>query len=118
MNLLPPLDVRQRYTIEEAIRYLRTSRKTLYDDIAIGRIATITQGRRRYVPGSEIARLSFTERAGNESLLVRLRDPKLLGQESLREDAALEIERLTDLLEQKGIVHRIVTVCRNCAGGD
>ena len=41
---LPPLDPAQRYSIEkEAIAYLRSSRKTLYDDISEGRLAN--QGR-------------------------------------------------------------------------
>lgn len=30
----------------------------------------------------------------HESLLERLRDPKYIGQEGMREDAAVEIERL------------------------
>lgn len=55
-TVLPPLDERQRYSIPEAILYLRTSRKTIYDDIAAGRLTTIKEGRRRYVPGSEIVR--------------------------------------------------------------
>lgn len=55
---LPPLDERQRYSIEEAIAYLRSSRKTLFDDIKQGRLATIKEGKRRFVPGSEIARRS------------------------------------------------------------
>jgi len=55
---LPPLDLAQRYTIPEAIDYLRSSRKTIYDDIREGRLATIKEGKRRFVPGSEIARRS------------------------------------------------------------
>jgi len=70
---LPPLDLNQRYTCNEAIRYLRTSRKTLYWMIATGTLRTIQEGGRtirsgeragrriagrRYVPGSEIARVS------------------------------------------------------------
>lgn len=55
---LPPLDPLQRYTVEESCRYLRTSRATLYEEISTGKIATIQEGRRRYVPGSEIARRS------------------------------------------------------------
>ncbi len=57
-SMLAPLDERQRYTINEAIRYLRTSRQSIYKLIDEGRIATISQGKRRFVPGSEIARLS------------------------------------------------------------
>lgn len=65
---LPPLDIAQRYTIPEAIRYLRTSRKGIYFLIAAGDLKTITVGSRRtkrgthagrrYVPGAEIAKLS------------------------------------------------------------
>jgi hypothetical protein len=58
---LPPLDERQRYSIDEAIAYLRSSRKTLFDDIREGRLATIQEGKRRFVPGSEIARRSRLE---------------------------------------------------------
>lgn len=55
---LPPLDVLQRYTVPEAGRYLRTSHVTIYNKIAAGLIASIKDGSRRYIPGSEIARLS------------------------------------------------------------
>jgi len=55
---LPPLDLAQRYTIPEAIFYLRSSRKTIYEDIRGGRLATIKEGKRRFVPGTEIARRS------------------------------------------------------------
>jgi excisionase family DNA binding protein len=62
-SILAPLDPLQRYTVEEAIRYLRTSRQSIYNLIDAGRIATINQGKRRFVPGSEIARLSRVETA-------------------------------------------------------
>ncbi len=55
---LPALNPAQRYSIDEAIIYLRLSRKTVFDDIREGRLATIQEGRRRFVPGSEIARRS------------------------------------------------------------
>lgn len=55
---LLPLDTAQRYTIPEAIAYLRTSRQTIFINIKAGLIATIKEGKRRYVPGTEIARLS------------------------------------------------------------
>jgi excisionase family DNA binding protein len=58
LHQLPPLDPLQRYTVEEAVRYLRTSRPTLYELIHSQQIATIQEGRRRYVPGSEIVRRS------------------------------------------------------------
>ena len=41
---LPPLDPAQRYNVEEAIAYLRTSRRSLYDDINAGRLLTILEG--------------------------------------------------------------------------
>ncbi len=53
-----PLDPQQRYTVEEAIAYLRTSRATLYGLINSGAIKTISEGKRRFVPGSEIVRRS------------------------------------------------------------
>lgn len=57
---LPPraLDPAQRYSILESLALLRTSRKTLYQLIGRGELRVIKQGRRTYVPGSEIARLS------------------------------------------------------------
>ena len=66
---LPPVDAGQRYSIPESLRYLRCSRKTLYKIIAAGDVQTIAVGQRRskrgallagrrYVPGSEIVRLS------------------------------------------------------------
>lgn len=55
---LPPLDPRQRYSIAEACDYLRISRPLMTRRIAQGCIATITDGRRRFVPGTEIVRLS------------------------------------------------------------
>lgn len=55
---LAPLDTAQAYTVPESIAYLRTSRPTLYSMIRDGSLRTITRGRRRLIPGSEIARLS------------------------------------------------------------
>ncbi len=55
---LPPLDELQRYSIPEAIAYLRKSRKTVYDDIRAGRLRVLKEGKRTFVPGSEIARRS------------------------------------------------------------
>ncbi len=57
-NFLPPVDANQRYSVDEALAYLRTSRRPFYEKLNAGLIATITEGRRRYVPGSEIVRLS------------------------------------------------------------
>ena|ERR1700733_6980563 len=65
LTRLPTLDVQQRYTVPEALAYLRTSRKTFYTLITQGRLSVIKEGNgkrkrkgRTYVPGSEIARLS------------------------------------------------------------
>jgi excisionase family DNA binding protein len=55
---LAPLDPAARYSVPEALARLRTSRKTLYELIGRGELRVIKQGRRTYVPGSEIARLS------------------------------------------------------------
>lgn len=55
---LPPVDTAQAYTIVEGIAYLRTSRPTLYGMINSGMLRTITRGRRRLIPGTEIVRLS------------------------------------------------------------
>lgn len=55
---LPALDPAQRYTVEETIRYLRSSRATVYRDIAQGRLRTIKEGARTYIPGSELVRRS------------------------------------------------------------
>src|SRR5258705_79720 len=56
-RFLPPLDQLQRYPINEAGSYLRMSRARLYEKIAAGELTVIRDGRRTYVPGSEIARL-------------------------------------------------------------
>jgi excisionase family DNA binding protein len=55
---LGPLDPLRRYTVEDAMRYLGISRFTLYADIREGRIQTIKDRARRFVPGSEIVRRS------------------------------------------------------------
>jgi excisionase family DNA binding protein len=55
---LGPLDPLRRYTVEDALRYLGISRFTLYADIRENRIQTIKDRNRRFVPGSEIARVS------------------------------------------------------------
>lgn len=60
---LPPLDLNQRYTIEEAAAYLRISRAGLYNLIASGAVQSITEGRRRFIPGDVIAARSRWERA-------------------------------------------------------
>lgn len=52
---LPPLDLLQRYTIDETSAYLRQSRAKTYNDINAGLLESFNDGRRRYVPGSSIA---------------------------------------------------------------
>ena len=60
VRTLPPLDLRQRYTIEEACAYLRCSRARLYQHIGAARLETVQDGRRTYITGRVIA--EFTER--------------------------------------------------------
>lgn len=55
---LPPFDPQLRYPVERAAEYLSVSRAHIFTRIKNGDIATIRDGRRVYVPGSEIARLS------------------------------------------------------------
>lgn len=52
-------DDRLRYAIPEAAGLLRISRAKLYINIAAGLIFTIKDGKRNFIPGSEIARLSM-----------------------------------------------------------
>ena len=54
-ELLPPLDAAQRYSVNEACAYLRVSRAYLYKLIRTGKLPTIPDGRRTFVPGSAIA---------------------------------------------------------------
>jgi prophage regulatory protein len=61
LRTLPPVDVAQRYTIAEATSYLRISHASVYKEINVGRIKVLKQGKRTFVPGSEIARLSILE---------------------------------------------------------
>jgi hypothetical protein len=58
LTALPPIDVLQRYPIEEAILYLRQSRARTYKQIKCGELRVIKDGKRAYIPGSEIARKS------------------------------------------------------------
>ena len=54
---LPPLDINQRYSIDEACAYLRKCRASLYTDIKNG-MPVIKDGRRTFVPGAVIAERS------------------------------------------------------------
>jgi predicted DNA-binding transcriptional regulator AlpA len=60
---LAPVDVAQRYTIKEATSYLRISHASIYKEINARRIRVLKHGKRTFVPGSEIARLSRLEDA-------------------------------------------------------
>jgi len=62
---LPPtlLDERQRYSVPEALALLRTSRASLYKLIRAGTLHPIKQGKRTYLSGAEIARLSTVQAA-------------------------------------------------------
>ena len=55
---LPPVDARQRYSIPEGVQYLRLSRSEIYARIKSGTIKVIKDGKRTFVPGTEIIRLS------------------------------------------------------------
>lgn len=60
---LPPLDPAQRYTVSEALAYLRISRSRFYQNIDCGEIKILKDGSRTFVPGSEIARASCAPQA-------------------------------------------------------
>jgi len=55
---LPPIDQNQRYTIPEAAEYLRCSQAYVYQKIASGKVQTLKDGRRTYIHGSELIRVS------------------------------------------------------------
>jgi Helix-turn-helix domain len=57
-STLLQLDPLQRYTVPEASELLRQCRAKTYQDIQAGRIQIIKDGKRTYVPGSEIIRRS------------------------------------------------------------
>jgi hypothetical protein len=56
----PPIqiDPNQRYSLAETWATLRQSPAKTYVDIRHGKIKVIREGRRTYVPGSELIRLS------------------------------------------------------------
>ena len=54
LSPLLPLDPLQRYTVDEACRYLRISRTHMYKEISSRRLRTISDGRRTFIPGLEI----------------------------------------------------------------
>jgi len=60
-RILAPVDVPQRYTVAEAVSYLRISHASIYKEIKARRIGVLKHGKRTFVPGSEIARVSRLE---------------------------------------------------------
>lgn len=64
----PPVDLAQRYTIKEATAYLRVSHASIYKEINARRIRVLKHGKRTFVPGSEIVRLSRLEDATTPSV--------------------------------------------------
>jgi excisionase family DNA binding protein len=58
---LPPLDLLQRYTVTETARYLRVSRTWVFKLVADDKLDTLKEGRRRFVFGTAIAKLSTPE---------------------------------------------------------
>ena len=64
---LAPLDLKQRYSINEANAYLRQSRAKTYQDIKAGKLPIIKDGRRTYIPGTAIAARSEIATAANEA---------------------------------------------------
>lgn len=57
------MDVAQGYTIKEASAYLKISHASTYKEINARRLRVLKRGKRTFVPGSEIARLSQLEQA-------------------------------------------------------
>src|SRR5258708_26086732 len=55
---ISPVDVAQRYTVKEATGYLRISHASIYKKTKARRLRVLKHGKRTFVPGSEIARLS------------------------------------------------------------
>lgn len=73
---LAPVDAAQRYTIAEATTYLRISHASIYKEINACRIRVIKHGKRTFVPGSEIVRLSRLEDAPNSEAVPATDTPE------------------------------------------
>jgi hypothetical protein len=58
LRVLPPLEPHRRYTIPDASALLSQSRAKTFADLRDGKLASIRDGRRRYIPGTEIIRRS------------------------------------------------------------
>jgi hypothetical protein len=59
-----PIDPNRRYSICIANELLSQSNSKTYEDIAAGRLKVIKDGKRTYIPGSEIVRRSTVVAAG------------------------------------------------------
>jgi excisionase family DNA binding protein len=54
---LAPLDANRRYAVDAACGYLSISRSRFYEKVAAGEVRVVKDGKRTFVPGTEIARL-------------------------------------------------------------
>jgi prophage regulatory protein len=88
LRTLPPVDVAQRYTIKEATLYLRISHASIYKAINAGRIRILKQGKRTFVPGSEIARLSRLDGAATAPVAEEASPP---GKPDIKESTAYRL---------------------------
>ena len=61
---LPPLDILQRYTINESADYLRVSRAYVCKLIKKGSLETIEEGSHRFVTGSAIEARCTIDKTG------------------------------------------------------
>ena len=66
---LPPIDPHQRYTPEEAAAYLRSSRCSVFRDIREKRLASFTDGKRRYITGVALIERSRAPDAAPERVM-------------------------------------------------
>jgi len=53
---LAPIDAGQRYKVDEAARYLRVGRATIYKKFHDGTLRRIVDGGRVFVPGADLIR--------------------------------------------------------------
>jgi prophage regulatory protein len=102
---LAPVDVAQRYTIAEATAYLRISHVSIYREINARRIRVLKQGRRTFVPGSEIARLSQLDQgaaAPATSAAAAKPDPTLTSSYRFL-DSRIHQALMRDIAQQHGL---------------
>jgi hypothetical protein len=80
---LGPIDANRRYPLRVANALLSQSNSKTYEDIAAGRLIVIKDGKRTYIPGSEIIR-----RSGMAATQSGIK-PSCVSQESKNERDAL-----------------------------